>query len=264
MNFKNIFYSKFLQKWSFLFLMSFVAGLIASHFNAQPNQITIYLVGDSTMSEKEVSAYPETGWGMGFDTYFNDVVKIENHARNGRSTRSFIQEGKWKPIVQNLKEGDFVFIQFGHNDEVQTKSRSTTPDEFQKYLRQYLSETVAKKAQPVLLTPITRRKFDEAGNIKETHKEYSRLMLEVAESEKVPLIDMDKKSQALMNELGPEKSQLIYLHLKAGQNPNYPQGLSDNTHFSETGARMMAELVLQGIKELNLGLEKYFISTVKE
>lgn len=204
------------------------------------------------MSEKEVSAYPETGWGTPFSHYFESRVTVENHAVNGRSTRTFIEEGRWDPIVSNLKEGDYVFIQFGHNDEVPTKSRYTPPDQFQQFLRQYITDTRDKGALPVLLTPITRRQFDENGTVKETHEEYSELMREVAESENVPLIDMDRKSQTLLNEIGEEKSTLLFLHLNPGQNPNYPDGITDNTHFSETGARMMAELVIQGMSELEL------------
>lgn len=231
-------------------------GIMAWLFSPLQEPV-IYLVGDSTMSIKEVEAYPETGWGMPFVDFFTSGVNIENHARNGRSTRTFIEEGRWEAIHNDLTEVDYVFIQFGHNDEVQTKPRSTTPEEYQKYLRQYISETRAKRARPVLLTPITRRQFDKEGNIKETHEKYSQLMREVAESEDVALIDMDRKSQALLQELGPDKSTLLFLHLKPGQNPNYPEGITDNTHFSETGARMMAELVLEGINELSLELKDY-------
>lgn len=237
-------------------------GIFAAY--TPEEEITVYLVGDSTMSEKEVTAYPETGWGMPFGNFFTPPVVIQNHAANGRSTRSFIREGRWGSILQTLNRGDYVFIQFGHNDEVQTKERSTTPEEFQKYLRQYISETRQMGATPVLLTPITRRQFDDQGNVKETHEEYSQLMREVAEAEEVLLIDMDRKSQALLNELGPEESTLLYLHLKPGQNPNYPNGVEDNTHFSETGARMMAELVLEGICELELELAEFIIGSGAE
>lgn len=250
----------FLRKWAFYFMFAW----IASHLAIQPEQVTVYLVGDSTMSEKKVTAFPETGWGMYFSDFFEENVKIENHARNGRSTRSFIEEGSWDLIVQNLKKDDYVFMQFGHNDEVQTKPRSTTPEEFQKYLRQYINDTKAKEAHPVVLTPITRRQFDEEGKVKETHKKYSQLMREVAETEEVPLIDMDQKSRELLAELGQSASTLLYLHLKPGQHPNYRQGLIDNTHFSETGARMMAELVLQGIIDSGLELEKYIVNRLKE
>ena len=223
----------------------------------QADTPVIYLVGDSTMSDKRISSYPETGWGMPFQYYFSDEVMVENHARNGRSTRTFIEEGRWDTIKKTLKAGDFVFVQFGHNDENPTKTRYTPPEQYQQLLRLYVSETREKGAHPILLTPITRRKFDDNGKIQETHEEYSALMREVAEAENVPLIDMDRKSQALLNNIGEEKSTLLFLHLQPGQNPNYPDGITDNTHFSETGARMMAELVLKGLEELDHELAQY-------
>jgi len=225
----------------------------------QNSKPIIYLVGDSTMSEKRLSSYPETGWGMPFPDYLTDEVEVQNHARNGRSTSSFMEEGRWDTILKTLKEGDFVIIQFGHNDEVPTKSRYTPPKEFQKLLRQYVAESREKGASPLLLTPITRRQFNEDGKVKETHEQYSALMREVAKSEEVPLIDMDRKSQALLEKIGEDKSTLLFLQLEPGQNPNYPDGVTDNTHFSETGARMMAELVLQGFKELDHELAKYIV-----
>ncbi len=235
-------------------------GVILSLMAFTPNKKpTVYLVGDSTMSEKRISSYPETGWGMPFKYYFTDEIKIENHARNGRSTRTFIEEDRWKTIKETLKAGDFVLVQFGHNDEVPTKSRYTPPEQYQKFLRQYISETREKGAHPILLTPITRRQFDENGKVKETHEQYSALMREVAEAEDVPLIDMDRKSQSMLTEIGEEKSTLLFLQLKPGQNPNYPDGITDNTHFSETGARMMAELVMQGLQALDHELAKYIV-----
>lgn len=211
------------------------------------------------MSEKAVSAYPETGWGTPFSHYFGDEVALENHALNGRSTRTFLEEGRWDPIFENLENGDFVFIQFGHNDEVQSKEQSTTPEIFKRNLTKYVRDTRAKDAQPVLLTSIARRSFDEKGNLVDTHREYSELVRQVASSENVSLIDMDEKSQALLKDLGPEKSTLLYNHLESGQNPNYPDGVEDNTHFNELGARRMAELALQGIRELDLELKAYIV-----
>lgn len=212
------------------------------------------MVGDSTMSEKNVRDYPETGWGTPFAHYFVDEVYVKNHARNGRSTRTFLEEGRWDPILENLNEGDYVFIQFGHNDEVQTKPQSTSEEEYQSNLVKYVRETLARNAQPVLLTPIARRHFDQNGNLVDTHEIYSELVRQVAQSENIPLIDMDRKSQKLLVSLGSEKSRLLYNHLEQRQNPNYPNGLEDDTHFNELGARRMAELALDGIRELNLDL----------
>lgn len=241
---------------SFLVVATVIFGLMAFTPNEKP---VVYLVGDSTMSDKRISSYPETGWGMPFPYYLNDEIEVENHARNGRSTRTFIEEGRWETIKKTLKKGDFVLVQFGHNDEVPTKSRYTEPKKFQEFLRQYVSETREFGAHPILLTPITRRQFDKNGQVKETHEQYSALMREVAETEKVPLIDMDRKSQAMLTEIGEEKSTLLFLQLEPGQNPNYPDGVTDNTHFSETGARMMAELVMQGLGELDHELANYIV-----
>lgn len=113
---------------------------------------------------------------------------------------------------------------------------------------------MSRNAQPVLVTPIARRHFDQNGDLVDTHEVYSELTREVAQSQNVPLIDMDLKSQELLITLGPEKSRFLYNHLEPGQNPNYPNGLEDDTHFNELGARKMAELVLEGIRELNLDL----------
>lgn len=247
-----------LKLWVFGLVLT-TLGMTAIDSLISNKKITIYLVGDSTMAEKEKSAYPETGWGMPFGYYFSNDIEIENHAVNGRSTRTFIEEGRWDAIRKTLKADDFVLIQFGHNDEVQTKLSSTTPEQFQDYLRQYIKQSRAAGANPLLLTPLARRHFDEQGNLKDTHKKYSALMREIAESENVPLIDMDAKSQDLLVKQGPEKSKLLFLHLEPGQNPNYPDGITDNTHFSETGARMMAELVLQGLKELDLSLSTFIV-----
>ena len=206
------------------------------------------------MSDKEVMAYPETGWGMPFKYYFNETVTVENHARNGRSTRTFLEEGRWQPIVQNLEKGDYVFIQFAHNDEVKTKEQYTTPKAFKENLTKFVIETRQKEAQPILLTPVARRHFDKEGHLIDTHKQYSQLIREVAQKHDVPLIDMDMRSQVLLHKLGPEDSKFLYNYLEPGQNPHYPEGRSDDTHFNEYGARRMAELVLHGIEDLELDL----------
>lgn len=227
---------------------------LMSFFTLQQDPIKIYLIGDSTMSIKEVSAYPETGWGMPFAHFFDATVVVDNRAKNGRSTGSFMAENRWQPVVDSLEAGDYVFIQFGHNDEVETKKTYTTPEEFRNNLIRYVTDTRAQKAKPVLLTPVARRKFDEAGNIVGTHDQYAQIVREVAKEQKVPLIDMDKKSQAMLQQMGVEKSAMLFNWLKPGEHPNYPKGVEDNTHFNELGARKMAELVLAEIKALDLDL----------
>lgn len=244
------------MKWSLALLLSW-----AIYPWVQP-KITVYLIGDSTLSIKEEKAYPETGWGMPFVHFFDSTVVVENHAKNGRSTRTFISENRWQPIEAKLKAGDYVFIQFGHNDESKEKAdRYTTPEEYKVNLTRFVTETRAKNANPVLLTPVTRRRFKE-GVIQETHTEYSRLVLEVATELKVPVIDLDKKSRELLQAYGEEKSKLLFLQLEPGEHPNYPEGKDDNTHFSELGARKIAQLVLQEIKNLRLELADRIVKPV--
>jgi lysophospholipase L1-like esterase len=223
-------------------------------FALPPKKIKVWLIGDSTMANKEVKAYPETGWGMPFNYFFDSTVVVDNRAKNGRSTQSFIDEKLWQPVVDNLNEGDYVFIQFGHNDEVSTKKTYTTQEQFKNNLIRYVNETRAKKAIPVLITPVARRKFDSTGHIVGTHEVYSEIIRSAAKQLNVPLIELDKKSQALLQQLGPETSKLLYNHLEPGEHPNYPDGKADDTHFNELGARKMAEIVLQEIKNLKLPL----------
>lgn len=225
----------------------------------QEAPVVVYLIGDSTMSHKEQSAYPETGWGTPFATYFEASVTVENHARNGRSTRTFIEEGRWGRIEERLAPGDYVFIQFGHNDEVPTKGSYTTEDEYTTNLVRFVRETRKAGAHPVLLTPVARRQFDEDGRVVGTHTTYAQLVRDVATAERVPLIDMDRQSQDLIQSLGAENSRFLFNHLAPGQNPNYPEGLEDNTHFNEFGARRMAELVLTSIRDLRLGLAEHIV-----
>ncbi|MVN21340.1 rhamnogalacturonan acetylesterase [Mucilaginibacter arboris] len=220
----------------------------------QQNNIKVYLIGDSTMANKQVKAYPETGWGMPFAYFFDQTVTVDNRAQNGRSTKSFIAENRWQPVVNDLKEGDYVLIQFGHNDEVPTKATYTTEANFRTNLIRFVNETRSKKANPVLITPVARRKFDAAGKVEETHAVYAAIVRKVAQENKVPLIDLDKESQDLLQKFGPETSKYLYNHLQAGENPNYPEGKEDDTHFSELGARKMAEIVLADIRTLKLDL----------
>lgn len=225
-----------------------ILGLMS--FIQQPKKVTIWMIGDSTMSIKETKTYPETGWGMPFVYFWDSTVAIENRAKNGRSTRSFIEEKLWVPVNENMKEGDFLFIQFGHNDESKEKvERYTSPEDYKKNLEMYVQSARNKKATPVLITPVSRRNFDNAGNIKQTHLVYSEVVRQLAKEQHVVLIDLDEKSRTLYQQLGDEHSKLLFMHLDSLEHPNYPAGRKDNTHFNELGARKIAELVLEEIKK---------------
>ena len=234
-------------------IIAFAALLLAA-FIPPEKTITIWLIGDSTMSDKEIKAYPETGWGMPFAHFFDSTVVVDNRAKNGRSTKSFVAEGRWDAAVGGMKAGDYVLIQFGHNDEVPSKGSYTPEDQFEANLIRFIQEARSKGANPILVTPVARRKFDGSGNIVETHAVYAAIVRRVAGAQRAPLIDLDKESQALLQQLGPENSKFLYDYLTPGEHPNYPEGREDDTHFNELGARRMAEIVLADIRALNLDL----------
>jgi lysophospholipase L1-like esterase len=222
-------------------------------------QVTIFLAGDSTMAAKLPEKRPETGWGEMLGRHFKDgKVKIENRAMNGRSTKTFISEGRWQAIVDKLKKGDYVFIQFGHNDESKDKGeRYTPPEDYRKNLIRFVSDVRSKGGHPVLLTPVMRRRFDQDGKFYDTHGEYPDIVRAVAAEQRVPLIDMHRTSEVVIVRYGVEDSKKLFLQLKPGENPNYPKGIDDNTHFSPLGAEEMAKLVVDGIRKSKIGLRKF-------
>lgn len=228
-------------------------------------KIKIFLAGDSTIAIKDTKVYPETGWGMPFVYFWDSTVTVVNRAKNGRSTKTFISEGLWKSVINEAGEGDYVIIQFGHNDAAVTKpERYATPDTFKMNLARFIKETREKNATPILFTPVSRRKFDKEGRAVETHELYAALVKEVAVQEKADLVDLDELSKTLYQQFGPELSKLLFLQLKPGEHPNYPEGREDNTHFNELGARLVAQLVLKELVTLKTDLAERVISTVKK
>jgi lysophospholipase L1-like esterase len=225
----------------------FATGLLST-FPAPP--ITVWLAGDSTMAQKQ----PETGWGEALQPCFDSSeVRIANRAMNGRSTRSFVAEGRWKAITDSLQPGDYVFIQFGHNDEKVGTNNYSSPDDYRRNLVQFVDEVRARKAQPVLFTPVVRRKF-EGTQLVPTHGAYPDAARAAAHERDVPLVDMEQASAVLVQQLGPDSSRALWLHLDAGANPNYPNGVQDDTHFNPLGARTMAGLAIDALRAMKIGL----------
>ena len=221
-------------------------------------QITLYIAGDSTAANKTADKRPETGWGEMLQQYFDPAkVKIVNEAQNGRSTKSFIDEGRWRSIVDRLKKGDWVFVEFGHNDEKKDKPAIyASPEDYKANLVKFIRETRAKGATPVLLTPVSRRKFENDILVK-THGEYPDAVKTVGREQDVAVIDMESKSASVLTRYGNEGSRKLFLQLKPGENPNYPNGVEDNTHFNPKGAGEMAAFAVEGIRENKLKLRKY-------
>lgn len=238
-----------------------LVALVSAVFVAQTaSRITIHLAGDSTMAPKLAEKRPETGWGEMLQEFFDTTqVRVVNHALNGRSTRTFISEGRWQEIVDSLKAGDYVFVQFGHNDESKIKiDRYTPPADYRANLIRFIAETKAKGGIPVLLTPVMRRRFDSKGVPRDTHGEYPDIVRSVAGEQHVALIDLHRKTDQLLRLFGEQASVSLFLQLPPGENANYPKGIQDNTHFSPFGARIVASLAVEGIREAGLGLVSAF------
>ncbi|KOH42777.1 rhamnogalacturonan acetylesterase [Sunxiuqinia dokdonensis] len=221
--------------------------------------VDVYMVGDSTMSNKKAEVYPETGWGQVFDQFFNEQVTVHNHAVNGRSTKSFITEGRWQVVLDSLKADDYVFIQFGHNDQKDKDStRYTDPyGTYSQNLEKYVRESRDKAAIPILLTSIVRRKFDENGRLIDTHKEYPEAMRQVAERLDVPLIDLQRLTAGMVQEMGDEPSKEIYLWTEPTE--RFPAGRQDDTHLCVAGALTVAELVAVELAKFPLDLAEYIV-----
>ena len=211
----------------------------------------IFIVGDSTAADYAPDRYPQMGWGQVLKCRLEEGVTVVNLARGGRSSKSFIAEGLFSDIVKQVAPGDTVLIQFGHNDaNVGSPERFTDPEsDFRENLRAYVAVVRARSAVPVLITPVTRRVF-VAGQATESHAAYSRAVRAVAAQTRTPLIDLSVSSRALLNRLGEERTERYYLNLwPEDRVARFPQGVTDNTHFSETGARAMAALVAAGLKQ---------------
>ncbi|RXK87265.1 pectinesterase family protein [Filimonas effusa] len=244
-------------KWRYSLPVFMMLFLMAFMMPAR-KKITIWMVGDSTMANKLPKAYPETGWGMAFGAFFDESVTIANRAMNGRSTLSFINEKRWQAVADSLQEGDYVFIEFGHNDEkIDKPGTGVSPAAYGVNLVKFVNETRAKKAIPVLLTPVMRRSFRD-GSLYDSHGAYPPVVRRIADSLKVPLIDMHLKSETLINGMGEEGAKQLFNYVDSGH-VNYPQGKKDDTHFSPSGAKAMAELAVQGIRELKLELAERLV-----
>jgi pectinesterase len=208
------------------------------------SSFTIHLTGDSTMADKDIKGgtNPERGWGMMFPNFLDEGVDVVNYAKNGRSTKSFIDEGLWDKVLGNLKEGDYVFIQFGHNDSKQSDSvRYAAPwGAYKANLEKFVLQTREKGGKPVLLTPVARRWFKEGGLDRNCHGDYPIVMKKVAEELNVPLLDMTSVTLDWLEGLGDEGSRPYYM---------ISTGKSDNTHTVARGARKLAEMTCAEIRK---------------
>lgn len=237
-------------------LLAVLLGLAGS-----PRPVTVFIAGDSTAAEKRADRRPETGWGEHLQSFFDaDEVRVVNLARNGRSTRTFIEEGRWDALLDEVRPGDVVLVQFGHNDQSESRpDRYTPPDPFRANLERFVRDVRSREATPVLLTPVVRRRFDEAGRFYDVHGIYPDLTRAVAAETGAPLLDVQRSSEALVRGAGVEGSKALFLHLAPGEHPNYPDGLTDDTHFSPQGAAAVAGLVAEALAASGLPLASLLV-----
>ncbi|MGR3811982.1 glycosyl hydrolase family 28 protein [Jiulongibacter sp. NS-SX5] len=240
-------------------LLGLLAFLAIAALKPAEKVVRVFMIGDSTMANKNIYDAPETGWGQVFHELFTDVVEIQNHARNGRSTKSFRDLGHWKEVEKQLQPGDFVIIQFGHNDQKKSDPARWAPakTDYRENLKNYIAEVKAKGAYPILCTPVNRRKFDDEGVFVDQHGDYPGVVRELASELSIPLIDMHHKSLGLLKELGVEDSKDLFMHVAPGVYPKFPEGLVDNTHFTPFGARSMAKLAAEALMNIKNPLRHY-------
>ena len=201
----------------------------------------IWIIGDSTVEDNKP---PFRGWGWALPRFLRDGVTVRNCALSGRSTKSFRDEGLFRPVEEGIGPGDLLLIQFGHNDEKDDEERHTDPDTtYPENLWRYCETALSRGAQPVLLTPVSRRFFVGGGSLLYTHGEYPAAVRRLAAEKGIPLCDLKKDSRELYLRLGEEKTAELFVRLKPGENPDFPDGHDDKTHFNAYGAEKIAELV---------------------
>lgn len=242
---------------------------------------TIYLVGDSTMADYSnnydegkdymKTRYPVTGWGQVFQQFLvtdslpkvNKIIKtksafVDDRARGGRSTRTFFQEGRWRAVYENLKKDDIVMMQFGHNDAAEDRTeRYVTIEGYKEFLRLFIDQTRSKGAVPIILTPVARNYPWVDGKLQNIHGLYDQAVKDIAKEMNVMLIDLNKKSMDFFTKKGEiYAAETYFMNFPAGLYQAYPEGQKDNTHFQTKGGVAVAQLVFEGMKELNTTIKK--------
>lgn len=223
-----------------------------------PTPSRIFIASDSTAQDYKADKYPQSGWGTMLRCAVDPGITIENRAIGGRSTKSFMAEGRLDRIARDLRAGDTLLIQFGHNDATIAKPERYTPiPDYETNLKRFIDVATAAGAHAVLLTPVTRRAF-AAGHPTRSFPTYSDAAKRVAAETHTPIIDLAALSERWIEGLGPDESARYYLHYKgAAGAPGYPNGIDDDTHFSELGARRIADIVATSLSELKLPIASH-------
>ncbi|GIN55989.1 hypothetical protein J8TS2_03080 [Lederbergia ruris] len=211
--------------------------------------LTMFLASDSTVTDQPSGQFPYSGWGQMIGLFLDEGIAVANHARSGRSSKSFIAESRLNRIAKKMYKGNYLLVQFAHNDEKDNVGGTKPFTTYQDYLKRYINLAREIEAHPILVAPMHRRFFEENCSIKNTHGDYIEAMRQLAQQEKVPFVDLAALSKVYFEELGIERSKEVFLWAEPGQYKNLPEGAQDNTHFSESGAIEIARLVAKGILE---------------
>lgn len=263
-------------------ILAFTALLVLTAFQ-QDKVTTIFIIGDSTAANKDISGgKQERGWGMALQCYFDDNILVDNHAVNGRSSLSFIREGRWDKVLEKIRPGDYVIIQFGHNDEKSGEKRHTDPGStFDYIMAKYVRETREKGGIPVLMNCVVRRNFFtkapqndddeslrtttfkdgvkmvEGDSLIDTHGLYRVAPRDVAQRMNVHFVDANQITHNLEQGLGTEASKKLHMWFRPGEEPSVPDGRQDNTHYNVYGAHVVAKLLADALCEEIPLLKKY-------
>ena len=268
-------------------VVSVIAALVLVFSAAvEDKTTTIFIIGDSTAAKKDLSTgSPERGWGMALQCYFDSAyIRVDNHAVNGRSSKSFIDEGRWDKVLSAMKPGDYVIIQFGHNDEKPAVERHTDPGStFDYNLAKFVRETRERGGIPILMNPVVRRNFAqkplkndddeklrnttfadgsklvEGDSLIDTHGLYKVAPRDVARRMNCHFIDANQITHDLEQSLGVEGSKKLHMWYKPGEEPSLPQGRQDNTHYNIYGAQVVAKLLAEALIEEIPVLSKYYV-----
>lgn len=221
----------------------------------------ILFLGDSIMQYNDCTTYPQFGWAQMFTRFLTPDTVTLNFAKNGRSTKSFIDEGRFDDVLAKAKDGDFAILSFAHNDEhTHNPVQYTDSGEggtFRKNLEYMVNSLRGKGVLPLLMTPVARRSFDEKGKAVNTHSDYPEAVRAVAEKLSLPLIDMTTLTTDELNRLGEEKSRRLYMNFDKGEYATFPDGKNDNSHLRADGAFLVSTLAAQELKRIASQREDY-------
>lgn len=217
----------------------FILFILLVNISCRSDKIKVFIAGDSTAQGYDTTKTVMRGWGQILPSFFTDEVEVVNHAKAGRSTKSFRAENRWDSIMVHVRKGDWVIIQFGHNDASSKPERYSSPEDFRKNIIRFVAETRERGANPLLLTSLVMRTFQDGALIDNRLKVYPGIIRRVAKEYNVPMIDINLKTRDLILVLGEERAKELYVP-------------DDDTHTNEAGAKEVAQMIAEGIKELKL------------